>query len=52
LPTIVTTNLTGAELASSPYWPVISRLAEDGELVRIDASDYRLSKHAKQKVAV
>lgn len=42
LPTIVTTNLTGAELAASPYWPVISRLAEGGELVRIEAPDYRL----------
>ncbi len=40
--TIVTTNLTGAELAASPYWPAISRLAEDGELVRIDAEDHRL----------
>lgn len=44
LPTIVTTNLTGAELAASPYWPVISRLAEGGELVRIEAPDYRLAK--------
>ena len=44
LPTIVTTNLTGAELATSPYWPVISRLAEGGELIRIDAPDYRLTK--------
>ncbi len=42
LPTIVTTNLTGAELAASVYWPVISRLAEGGELVRIGAADYRL----------
>jgi DNA replication protein DnaC len=46
-PTIVTTNLTGAELAASPYWPVISRLAEDGDLVRIDAEDHRLPKRAK-----
>lgn len=42
LPTLVTTNLTGAELAASPYWPAISRLAEDGELVKIDAPDWRL----------
>ena len=42
LPTIVTTNLTGAELAASPYWPAISRLAEDGALVRIEAQDHRL----------
>lgn len=47
LPTIVTTNLTGAELAASPYWPVISRLAEDGELVRIEAEDYRLPKRVR-----
>jgi DNA replication protein DnaC len=42
LPTIVTTNLTGAELAASPYWPAISRLAEDGALIRIEAPDHRL----------
>ena len=46
LPTIVTTNLTGAELAASPYWPAISRLAEDGALVRIEAPDHRLRKSA------
>lgn len=44
--TIITTNLTGAELAASPYWPVISRLAEGGELVRIEADDHRLAKRA------
>lgn len=42
-PTIVTSNLTSAELADGPYWPAISRLAEDGELVRIEAPDRRLS---------
>ena len=42
LPTIVTTNLTAADLAASPYWPAISRLAEDGALVRIEAPDHRL----------
>lgn len=46
LPTIVTTNLSGAELAASPYWPAISRLAEDGALVRIEAPDHRLRKSA------
>lgn len=46
LPTIVTSNLSGAELAASPYWPAISRLAEDGALVRIDAPDHRLRKSA------
>lgn len=44
LPTLVTSNLAPVELAASPYWPVISRLAEDGELVRIDAPDHRLAK--------
>jgi DNA replication protein DnaC len=44
LPTIVTTNLTSAELGESPYWPAISRLAEDGELVRIDAPDRRMAR--------
>lgn len=44
LPTIVTTNLSGAELAASPYWPAISRLAEDGALVRIEAPDHRLGR--------
>jgi DNA replication protein DnaC len=44
LPTIVTTNLTAAELSASPYWPVISRLAEDGELVAIEAADHRLAR--------
>ena len=44
LPTLVTTNLTSADLAASPYWPVISRLAEDGQLVRVDAPDRRLRK--------
>lgn len=41
-PTLVTTNLTGPELGSSPYWPSISRLAEDGALVEIAAPDHRL----------
>lgn len=43
-PTIITTNLAGVAMAASPYWPVISRLAEDGELVRIEAPDYRLTR--------
>lgn len=42
LPTVVTSNLTAAELAASLYWPAISRLAEDGELVQITAPDRRL----------
>lgn len=44
LPTVVTSNLTAAELAASPYWPAISRLAEDGELVKIEAPDRRLAR--------
>lgn len=48
LRTIVTTNLTGPELAASPYWPIISRLAEDGALVRIEAKDYRLVKNGRR----
>lgn len=43
LPTIVTSNLTPKELADSPYWPAISRLAEDGPLVKLAGSDHRLS---------
>lgn len=42
LPTLVTSNLTPSELAASPYWPAVSRLAEDGALIRIDAPDRRL----------
>lgn len=46
LPTLVTTNLTREELASSGYWPVISRLAEDGLLVEVRAPDRRLERRA------
>jgi len=42
LPTIVTTNLSREELSASGYWPVISRLAEDGRLVEVKAPDHRL----------
>lgn len=42
LPTVVTSNLTPAELAESPYWPAISRLAEGGRLVVVDGPDRRL----------
>jgi len=44
LPTIVTTNLSGRELTDSPYWPAVSRLAEDGMLVEISAPDRRLQR--------
>jgi len=44
LPTIVTTNLSREELASSGYWPAISRLAEDGTLIEVKAPDHRLGK--------
>lgn len=43
LGTLVTTNLSGRELARSPYWPALSRLAEDGLLVEISAPDRRLA---------
>lgn len=47
LPTIVTSNLTAEDLAASfPYWPAISRLAEDGTLVKITAPDHRLRRVA------
>jgi len=44
LPTVVTSNLSPADLAASPYWPVISRLAEDGALVKVEAPDHRFTK--------
>lgn len=44
LPTVVTSNLTPAELQAGPYWPCISRLAEDGALVKVEAPDRRLAK--------
>lgn len=44
LPTLVTSNLTAAELAASPYWPAISRLAEHGELVEVTGPDHRLAR--------
>lgn len=45
-PTVVTSNLTPKELGASPYWPAISRLAEDGALVAIEAPDRRLARTA------
>lgn len=42
LPTVVTSNLTAKELAAGPYWPSVSRLAEDGDLVKVDGPDRRL----------
>ena len=44
LPTLATSNLAPSELAASPYWPVISRLAEDGQLVKITGADHRMRK--------
>lgn len=46
LPTIATTNLTPDELIANGYWPAVSRLAEDGALVRIEAPDARIRKVA------
>ena len=42
LPTIASSNLTPSDLAASGYWPVVSRLAEDGALVHIEAADQRI----------
>jgi DNA replication protein DnaC len=45
LETIVTSNLTAAELGAGPYWPVISRLAEDGRLIDMAGTpDKRLTR--------
>ena len=41
LATLVTTNFTPEQLAARGYEPHISRLAEDGRFVVIEASDYR-----------
>lgn len=46
LPTVATTNLTPDELVANGYWPAVSRLAEDGALVRIEAPDARIRKAA------
>lgn len=42
LPTLVTSNLTPTDLMASPYWPAVSRLAEDGALVKVDGPDHRI----------
>lgn len=42
LPTIVTSNATPFELSASPYWPIISRMAQDGQLVQLEGADWRL----------
>ena len=42
LRTVVTTNLPIDELTQGFYWPAISRLAEDGPLVRLEGPDHRL----------
>jgi DNA replication protein DnaC len=44
LPTIVTSNLTPKELGEGPYWPALSRLAEDGELIEVKGPDRRLQR--------
>jgi DNA replication protein DnaC len=46
LPTFATTNLTPDELVANGYWPAVSRLAEDGALVRVDGSDHRIRRAA------
>lgn len=44
LPTMITSNLSPAELLASPYWTAISRLAEDGEMVKLEGIDHRLKR--------
>ncbi len=44
LATVATSNLSADELEANGYWPAISRLAEDGSLVQIDAPDHRMSR--------
>jgi DNA replication protein DnaC len=44
LATVATSNLSAEELRAGPYWPAISRLAEDGALVAIEAPDHRLAR--------
>jgi DNA replication protein DnaC len=51
LPTVVTSNLSPSELLASPYWPIISRLAEDGALVKIEAPDHRFSDRTEARVS-
>lgn len=46
LQTVATTNLTIAQIDEHGYWPALSRLAEDGEMVEIEAPDYRFRKPA------
>lgn len=46
LPTFATTNLTPDELVANGYWPAISRLAEDGALVKVEGSDHRIRRAA------
>ena len=47
LRTVVTSNLSLPELAETSYWPVISRLAEDGFLVELKAPDERLARRIR-----
>lgn len=42
LQTIASSNLRPADLATSGYWPVVSRLAEDGALIHVEAPDFRM----------
>lgn len=46
LPTFATTNLTPDELVANGYWPALSRLAEDGALVRVEGPDNRIRRAA------
>jgi DNA replication protein DnaC len=44
LPSVVTSNRTAADLREGPYWPAISRLAEDGRLIEVIGPDRRLAR--------
>lgn len=46
LPTVVTSNLTREEMVTTGYWPVMSRLAEDGILVEVQSPDQRVRRRS------
>lgn len=44
-PTMATSNLSGEELVAAGYWPIVSRLAEDGRLIVVEAPDRRIRRN-------
>ncbi len=46
LPTVATSNRTAEDLRDGPYWPAISRLAEDGRLIEVIGRDRRMRRAA------